>query len=76
MHKTITSDKYKNLIDWLRLERLNSGITMRDLAVKINKPNSWIGKLETLERRLDVYEYVQYCKALNVSPEQGLDKLG
>ena len=48
---------------------------MRDLAEKIDEPHSFIGKIESAERRLDVYEYVAYCEALGVNPKTGLKYL-
>jgi len=45
---------------------------MRDLAAKLDKPHSYIGKVEQQERRLDVVEYVQYCEAIGVLPQEGL----
>lgn len=48
---------------------------MRDLAAKLDEPHSFIGKVETAERRLDVREYVEYCRVLSLSPEKGLELL-
>ncbi|MCW8932063.1 MAG: hypothetical protein OQL19_17745 [Gammaproteobacteria bacterium] len=48
---------------------------MRDLGVLINEPHTVVGKIESGERRLDVYEYVQYCEALEISPKDGIDVL-
>ncbi len=48
---------------------------MLDLAVKIDEPHSFIDKIESAERRLDIYEYVIYCKALGIDPNQGLELL-
>lgn len=45
---------------------------MRDVADILGEPHSLVQKVENLERRLDVYEYVQYCKALGIDPNQGL----
>lgn len=45
---------------------------MRDLALTLDQPHSYIQKIESAERRLDVLEYVDYCAALNVPPEEGL----
>ncbi len=75
MHKTITSDKYLSLLAWLKNSRVEQNISMRDLAIKIDEPHSFIGKIETAERRLDVYEYVNYCKALKLDPAAGLKYL-
>jgi len=45
---------------------------MRELGDMIDEPHSFIGKIESGERRLDVFEYVQYCKALSIDPAEGL----
>lgn len=57
---------------WLRDEREQAGLTMRDLGARLGVPHSFIQKTETLERRLDVSEYVTYCHALGLNPETGL----
>ena len=45
---------------------------MREVATRLDVPHSFVGKLEQAERRLDVVEYVHYCKALGVPPIEGL----
>lgn len=75
MNKTITSDKYQKLITWLKEKRRDKELSMRDLAVLLDMPHQFVGKIESLERRLDVYEYVQYCQALKVDPAKGLKLL-
>lgn len=75
MKKAISSPKYAALIDWLKAARTDQGLSMRDLALRLDEPHSFVQKVETLERRLDVSEYVDYCKALNLNPKDGLDLL-
>ena len=72
MRKTITSVKYQKLLEWLKSARNKQGLSMRDLAVKLDEPHSFVGKIETAERRLDVREYVEYCKALKLDPLEGI----
>jgi len=74
MQKTITSKSYKSLIDWLKKSRVEKGITMRELALELNVSHSWISKVENLERRLDLYEYMTLCKCLGIDPKKGLKK--
>ena len=35
-------------------------------------PHSWVGKVEIGERRLDLAEYVQFCRAIEVEPARGI----
>ncbi|MGL6159593.1 helix-turn-helix domain-containing protein [Microbulbifer sp.] len=72
MKKSIHSEEYLRLIAWLKAGRLARGYSMRDLAEIIKEPHSFVSKIETAERRLDVGEYVQYCRALELEPCEGL----
>ncbi len=75
MEKTIHNAAYKELILWLKECRERKGFSMRDLADELGVSHSWIGKVEQMERRLDVYEYVKLCESLSVNPSKGLEKL-
>jgi len=72
MTKSLHSPENKRLIDWLKVQREEQGLTMRDLAEKLDVPHSYIGKVEQAERRLDVVEFLTYCEALDISPVDGL----
>lgn len=72
MKNSLYSDEYYRLTTWLRDQRIAQNLTMRELASKIGVHHSIIGKIEQQERRLDVVEYTELCKALNVSPLVGL----
>lgn len=37
-----------------------------DLALKLDKPQSFVSKYETGERRLDVLEFAEVCEALSL----------
>jgi len=73
MEKTIYSGDYARLLQWLRDQRNEKGITMREMGERLGVIHSWVGKVELGERRLDVVEYARYCKALEVDPHEGLD---
>ena len=75
MIKEIENTRYEALIDWLKKSRLEKNLTIRDLAALIDEPFQFVSKVENCQRRLNVYEYVQYCKALDVNPSNGLDLL-
>lgn len=48
---------------------------MRELAERLDVPHSWVGKIETGERRLDICEYVRLCAALKCDFKEGIDVL-
>ena len=72
MDKTISNKKYLRLIAWLRETRIQKKMSVRELGELLGVSNSFVTKIEQAERRLDVYEYVQYCHVLQVDPKAGL----
>ncbi len=70
--KTIHTLEYKKLLDWLRDCRKAQGLTMRNVGHVMKIPHSWVGKVEIGERRLDIVEYVKFCRALEADPHKGL----
>ena len=72
MEKTIHNPVYGELIQWLSQKRATSGFTIRDLADTLGWHHSALGRIETLERRLDMLEYVKLCDALGCDPHEGL----
>lgn len=53
---SIYSDEYLSVIKMLRKKLIDKGITQEGLAAVIGRPQSFIGKVENGERRLDVVE--------------------
>ena len=72
MRKSIGSKKYNALLIWLKETRVQRDLSMRDVGDIIAEPHSWVGKIESGERRLDVGEYVEYCRLLNIDPLEGI----
>jgi len=60
------------LRDLLIKARKNLHLSQRDLAEKLNVTYSVIGKIETGDRRLDVIEFYEYTKALELIPSETL----
>lgn len=48
--------------------RRDAGLTQRDLAARLKQPPSYVGKLESRQRRLDVIELVDLVEALGLKP--------
>lgn len=73
--KTIASHAYMSHISWLRDLRERQNLTQADLAIKLGKPQSYVAKVEVLERRLDILEYVLWMRALAQDPSVAIQHL-
>jgi transcriptional regulator with XRE-family HTH domain len=63
---------YIEFIARLRAARKASGYTQDELAGLLHKPQSYVSKVETSERRIDVIEAARWCAALGVMLEDVL----
>jgi cytoskeletal protein RodZ len=70
MNKAITSDRYKQLNELFKAKRVAMGLSMRDLGIIIKEPHSFVQKVEASQRKLDVFQFVQYCEALELDPAE------
>jgi transcriptional regulator with XRE-family HTH domain len=64
MRKWVRSPSYRAIIAGLVEARKRAGLTQAGLAILLDKPPSWVAKVELGERRLDVLEFVAVARAL------------
>ena len=55
--------------------RKGAGLTQRELADRLHKPQSFVAKYEGGERRIDVVEFLTVCQAMGVDPAKLLKAL-
>ena len=67
--------KYKLLRSELKKARLQAKLLQTDLAMRLKKPQSYISKVESGERNLDVVEFSSYCEALDLDASKWLKRL-
>lgn len=60
--KSIHSHSYRTLLDRIIKSRKDAGITQAELANKLGRPQSFVSKIESGERRMDVVEYLHIAK--------------
>ncbi|EPE4171419.1 helix-turn-helix domain-containing protein [Yersinia enterocolitica] len=72
---SIYSNDYQMVIKALRDARIACGITQLEVASAFGRPQSFIAKVESGERRLDVVEFIIFCRAVNVDPFSILEKI-
>jgi len=59
--------RYQILIKLLREQRLKSNLYQSELAIKLDRPQSYISKYENGECRLDFVDVYIICQALGLS---------
>ena len=62
MSKSLYSKDYREIIERLKRTRIEVGFAQRAVADKLGKPQSYISKIESGERRLDVAEMKKFAK--------------
>lgn len=70
--KTIHKDRYSKLIEEMVRLRKDKKMTQTQLAQQLGRPQSYVGKVETRERKLDIIEFVDWCNAIGQSPSEVL----
>ncbi|CAQ86362.1 MULTISPECIES: helix-turn-helix domain-containing protein [Photorhabdus] len=65
---SIYSDEYQVVIKALREARIAKGVTQENLAQALDRPQSFIAKVENGERRLDIVEFVHIAHLLSLEP--------
>ncbi len=75
MQKSVYSKRYKRLLDALKSARISADLTQSQAAERLKKPQSFVSKCESGERRIDVIELLEYCHLYNVSPERILREI-
>ena len=72
MTKTLRTPEHVYLCQRLRYARVDAGLTQSELAGRLGKPQSFVAKVETQERKLDVIEFAKWmvaCDSLDVMHE-------
>ncbi|GAA3591747.1 helix-turn-helix transcriptional regulator [Gibbsiella greigii] len=72
---SIYSDEYQRVIKALREARIAKGVTQESLAQALDRPQSFIAKVENGERRLDIVEFVHLARLLSIDPISIIDNI-
>ena len=70
MPKSIRSPRHQRLIDALIEARRQAELTQAELAERLERPQSFIAKIENGERRLDVVEFIDLVEAAGAQPQK------
>lgn len=68
MAKSAYSQRYRRFREALADSRRNAGLSQQEVARRLGKPQSYVSKFETGERRLDVVEFLDIADVIGVDP--------
>ena len=75
MAKSLGSARHKALIDLLIAKREAAGMTQADLANRLGEYQSFVARLESGQRRIDVVEFIDLAEILNFDPAKTISML-
>lgn len=75
MVKSVYSKQYRNLVRFLRTSRVAAGITQTKLSARLGRPQSFVSKYESFDRRLDASEFLTIAKKMGVTEEKVVEIL-
>jgi len=73
--KTIGSKRHKALIAMLIKERKAAGMNQTELAKALGQYQSFVARVETGERRVDLIEFLDLANAIGFDPKKAIAKL-
>lgn len=73
--KSIHDPRYVQFIELLKQARETAEITQVELAKRLAKHQSYVAKVENLDRRLDIVELVDWLHALKIVPQEFTNRL-
>jgi transcriptional regulator with XRE-family HTH domain len=75
MTKSVFTEQYSELLRLLLAAREAANLTQRDVAARLEKPQSFVSKYELGQRRIDVIEFFDIARALEIDPFELLHRL-
>lgn len=68
MTKSQYTPEYKKLRFLIIAAREKAGLTQANLSARLGRPQSYVSKIESGERRLDIIELINVCRVLEADP--------
>jgi transcriptional regulator with XRE-family HTH domain len=62
MNKTIFSKEHKRITEKLKMAREESALDQKEVAKKLGRTQSYVSKIETGQRRLDIVQLREFAK--------------
>ena len=75
MDKTLVTERHQRLIALIIEAREKSGMTQTDLADALGEYQSFVARLESGQRRLDVIEFIRLAEVLDFDLTEMISKV-
>ncbi|MDH6230782.1 transcriptional regulator with XRE-family HTH domain [Mesorhizobium soli] len=75
MVETLGTDRHKALIALLIKKREAAGLTQNELATRLGQYQSFVARLESGQRRVDVVEFMKLAEILGFDASSAIKKL-
>lgn len=75
MPSSLFGERYASVVAALAGARREAGMTQVELAERLNRPQSYVSKVERQERRVDVTEFIDWVSALGFDPASAFSEL-
>ena len=73
--KSLFTPRYDRFLARLKAARVAAGLSQVQAARKLKRPQSFVSKCESGERRVDVVELIDFCRIYGAEPEKFIKKL-
>lgn len=74
--KSAFDEPYIQIIDRLIARRKELGMSQTDVAAAYGEDQSFMSRVERRQRRIDVWEFVRFCRILKLDPGRVLEGIG
>lgn len=68
-------DPRRILREELRAARVRAGLRQTEISARLGRPQSYLSKVESGERRLEFTEVLSICRILDLDPHELIDRL-
>ncbi len=75
MQKTLGSKGHQTLVNLIVDKRKSAGLTQDDVAEMLGEHQSFVARLESGQRRIDVIEYVTLAQVIGFDAAEALKQL-
>lgn len=75
MGKTLGSARHRALVDLLIAKREAAGMTQAELAQELGEYQSFVARMESGQRRVDVVEFLKLADVLKFDPAKAVSRL-